>query len=116
EMIAFLAVCLLAGALVSWRLKPESIGDYLKLSVNAKMVRTKADQILRGRGVDPSSFKCAVIFADIVDPFTNEFLRQRVGIARVNEIYDKQVPGSLYQAGHFHDIQTDEIYFKFQPD
>src|SRR5207237_1774904 len=75
EMIAFLAVCLLAGALVSWRLKPESIGDYLKLSVNAKTVRTKADQILRGRGVAPSSFKCAVIFADIVVTFTNAFVR-----------------------------------------
>ena len=116
EMIAFLAVCLLAGALVSWRLKPESIGDYLKLSVNAKTVRTKADQILRGRGVDPSSFKCAVIFADIVDPFTNEFLRQRVGIARVNEIYDKQVPGALWQARYFRDSQPEEYAVKLQPD
>src|SRR6266852_4839797 len=33
-MIAFLAVCLLAGGALAWRLKPESIGGYLKLSID----------------------------------------------------------------------------------
>ena len=116
KMIAFLAVCLVAGSLIVWRLKPESIGDYLKLSVDAKTARAKADQILRARGVDPSAYKCAVIFADIVDPVTNEFLRQRVGIARVNEIYDSQVPGALWQARYFRDSQPEEFAVKLKPD
>lgn len=115
-MIAFLAACLLAGGLVLWRLKPESIGDYLKLSADAKTARSNADAVLRGRGVDPSSYKCAVIFADLVDPVTNEFLRQRVGIARVNEIYDKQVPGALWQARYFRDSQPEEYAVKLKPD
>src|SRR2546429_1077446 len=83
KMIALLAACLIAGALIAWRLKPESIGDYLKLSMDPKSARAKADQILRARGVDPSSYKCAVVFADIVDPVTNEVLPERVGIAPV---------------------------------
>ena len=116
KMIAFLAACLVAGSLIAWRLKPESIGDYLKLSVNSKTARAKADQILRARGVDPGSYKCAVIFADIVDPVTNEFLRERVGIARVNEIYDKQVPGALWQARYFRDSQPEEFAVKLRPD
>src|SRR5713101_3670599 len=45
-MIAFLAVCVLGGAL-AWRLKPQAIGDYLKLSVNARSARARADKILR---------------------------------------------------------------------
>jgi membrane protease YdiL (CAAX protease family) len=115
-MIALLAVCLLAGTLIIWRLKPKAIGDYLKLSVNARTARTKTDEVLRGRGIDPHSYKCAVIFADIVDPVTNEFLRQRVGVARVNEIYDQQVPGALWQARYFKDSQTEEYAVKLKPD
>ncbi len=115
-MIALLAVCLLAGTLIIWRLKPKAIGDYLKLSVNARTARTKTDEVLRGRGIDPNSYKCAVIFADIVDPVTNEFLRQRVGVARVNEIYDQQVPGALWQARYFKDSQTEEYAVKLKPD
>ena len=116
KMIAFLAACLIAGALMAWRLKPESIGDYLKLSVDARSARAKADQILGARGVDASSYKCAVVFADIVDPVTNEFLRERVGIAGVNEIYDRQVPGAVWQARYFRDGQPEEYAVKLKPD
>ena len=116
KMIAFLAACLFAGVLLTWRLKPESIGDYLKLSVDAKTARIKAEAFLRARGVDPGSYKCAVIFADITDPVTNEFLRERVGIARVNEIYDTQVPGALWQARYFRDGQAEEYTVKLKPD
>ena len=116
KMIVFLVACLLAGVLLTWRLKPESIGDYLKLSVDAKAARAKADQILRSRDVDPSSYKCAVIFADIADPVTNEFLRERVGIARVNEIYDTQVPAALWQGRYFRDGQPEEYTVKLKPD
>jgi membrane protease YdiL (CAAX protease family) len=115
-MIALLVVCLLAGGLIIWRLKPESIGDYLKLSVDAKTARARADEILRGRGLDANSYKCAVVFADIVDPVTNEFLRERVGIARVNEIYDKEVPGALWQARYFRDSEPEEYAVKLKPD
>jgi membrane protease YdiL (CAAX protease family) len=115
-MIALLVACLLAGGLIAWRLKPEAIGDYLKLSVDAKTARSEANEILQGRGVDPGSYKCAVVFADIVDPVTNEFLRERVGVARLNEIYDKQVPGALWQARYFRDSQTEEYAVKLRPD
>src|SRR5215472_7074530 len=115
-MIALLATCLVAGAAITWRLKTESIGDYLKLSVDAKTARAKADEILRARGVDPNSYKHAVVFAEIADPATNEFLRQRVGIARVNEIYDKQVPGAVWQVRYFRDSQPEEYTVKLKPD
>jgi membrane protease YdiL (CAAX protease family) len=115
-MIALLAACLFAGGFISWRMKPQSIGDYLKLSVDAKTARAKADEILRARGVDPSSYKCAVIFADIVDPVTNEFLRERLGIPGVNDVYDKKVPGAIWQARYFRDSQAEEYAVKLKPD
>src|SRR5204863_140359 len=82
-LIALLAVCLLAGGLLAWRLKPESIGEYLKLSVNARTARARADEIIRRRGADPNSYYHAAVFVDIADPLVNEYLRQRVGIAGV---------------------------------
>src|SRR5262249_39082371 len=68
RMLAFLTVCVLVCGLVVWRLKPESIGDYLKLSVNPKTVHARADEVMRKRGLDPHSYRSAVIFANVTDP------------------------------------------------
>lgn len=115
-MIAFLAVCLLAGGILAWRLKPESIGDYLKLSVNANSARARADEIMRQRGRDPNSYSHATVFVNLTDPITNEFLRERAGITRLNEIYAAQVPGASWQVRYFRDSQTEEYSIKLQPD
>jgi membrane protease YdiL (CAAX protease family) len=115
-VIALLGACLIAGGLITWRLKPESIGDYLRLSVDSKTARMKADQILRARGVDPGSYKCAVVFVDLADPVTTEFLRERLGVARVNEIYGQLVPGAVWQARYFRDSQPEEYAVKLRPD
>src|SRR5690348_7175131 len=55
-MVAFLAICLMVGVAVAWKLKPESIGDYLKLSVNPRSARTHADAILQQRGLQPKTY------------------------------------------------------------
>jgi hypothetical protein len=115
-MLAFLAVCVLACGLVTWRLKPESIGGYLKLSVNPKSVHARADEVMRKRGLDPNSYRSAVIFANVTDSFVNEFLRQRIGVSRLNEIYATQVPGAIWQVRYFRDGQPEEYSIKLKPD
>jgi hypothetical protein len=115
-MIAFLVVCLLAGGVLAWRLKPESIGDYLKQAVNAKSARAQADEIMRRRGLDPNSYSHATVFVNLTDPITNEFLRERAGIARLNEIYAAEVPGAIWQVRYFRDSQTEEYSIKLKPD
>jgi len=74
-MIAFLAICLLAGGALAWRLKPQSIGDYLKLSIDARTARARADQVMRQRGVDPNANYRAVVFVNNADSYANEYLR-----------------------------------------
>jgi Type II CAAX prenyl endopeptidase Rce1-like len=115
-MIVFLAVCLIAGGLLAWRLKPPSIGDYLKLFVNARTARARADQILRERGLDPNSFYHATAFVDIADPLVNEYLREHIGIAGVNAVYAERVPVALWQVRYFRDSQTEEYSVKLKPD
>jgi hypothetical protein len=116
SMIVFLAVCLLAGGLLAWRLKPPFIGDYLKLSVNAHMARAHADQILRQRGLDPNSYYQATILADIADPLVNEYLRQRIGIAGVNAVYSGPVPAALWRVRYFRDSHPEEFAVILRPD
>jgi membrane protease YdiL (CAAX protease family) len=115
-MIGFLAVCLLAGGLLAWRLKPASIGDYLKLSVDAKSARARTDEIMRQHGLDPNSYHHATIFANVTDSVSNEFLRERIGIARLNEIYATQMPGAVWQVRYFRDSQPEEFSIKLKPD
>src|SRR5258708_40151970 len=114
--LGFLAVCLLAGGLLAWRLKPASVGDYLSLSIDARTARTRADQILRQRGLDPNSYYHAVVFVDIADPVVNEFLRQRIGIAGINAVYSERVPAALWRVRYFRDSQAEEFAVILRPD
>jgi hypothetical protein len=114
--LAFLVVCLLAGGVLVWRGKSPSIGEYLKLSVNARTARARADQIVRERGLDPNSYYHATVFADIADPIANEYLRQRIGIAGVNAIYSSRVPAALWRVRYFRDSQPEEFAVILRPD
>ena len=108
RVVGILAVCLIVGGLLGWRVKQPAIGDYLKLSVDTHSVQVRADEVLRQRGVDPRSYHHAVLLTNVTDGVTNEFLRERVGVARVNEIYDKEVPGALWTARYFRDREPEE--------
>jgi membrane protease YdiL (CAAX protease family) len=114
-MMIFLAICLVLGSAAAWRFKTPALGDYLKLSVDARSARTRADEVFRQRGLDPNSYRHATIFTDFTDPVTNEFLRQRVGIARLNEIYATEVPGAIWQVRYFRDSQAEEYAIKLDP-
>jgi membrane protease YdiL (CAAX protease family) len=116
RMILFLAACLLAGGLLAWRLKPASIGEYLKLSVNARAARARADQILSQRGLDPNSYYHAVVFVNNADPYATEYLRERIGIAGVNAIYSDQVPAALWLVRYFRDNEPEEFAVILKPD
>src|SRR5580704_16286766 len=112
----FLAVLLVLGGVAAWRFKTPSLGDYLKLSVNPRTVKVRADEILRQHGLDPNSYRSATILADVTDPVTNEFLRQRVGINRLNEIYAGEAPGAVWQVRYFRDSQPEVYSIKLRPD
>jgi membrane protease YdiL (CAAX protease family) len=116
RMLVLLTVCLVVGGALAWKVKPESIGDYLKLSVNARSARERADAILRQHGLEPNSYKHATVLVNVTDPTTNEFLRERVGVARLNEILATQVPGALWRVRYFRDSQPEEYAVVLRPD
>jgi membrane protease YdiL (CAAX protease family) len=114
--LGFLALCLVIGGGLAWKLKPAAIGDYFKLSVNSRTVRARADEVIRNRGLDPRSFYHATLLANRMDAVTNEYLRQRIGIDATNEIYATRVPGMLWRVRYFRDSQPEEFAVILLPD
>ena len=115
-MMMFLAVCLVLGGAAVWRLKTPSVGSYLKLSVDARSAKARADEVLRGRGLDASSYHGVTSLVNTTDAVTNEFLRRRIGVAALNEIYAGPVPGALWSVRYFKDGQAEEYRVVLKPD
>jgi membrane protease YdiL (CAAX protease family) len=114
--LAFLLLCVVAGGLVAWKVKPVHLGDYLKLSVNAREAKLAADRLLKQRGVDPGSYHAATNFIDATDGVASEYLRQKLGVSRLNEIYAQRVPGALWEVRYFRNGQAEEYSVLLLPD
>jgi membrane protease YdiL (CAAX protease family) len=115
-VLAFLAVCVVLGAAAAVKLKPVHLGDYLKLSINAQEATAKAQDILKQRGVDPKGYKTVTTFVDVTDPTASEYLRQKIGVPALNNIYEKQVPGGLWDTRFFRDQKAEEYSVILRPD
>src|SRR4029077_10497539 len=96
--------------------KPARLGDYLKLSVNAREATRLARETLQKQGVDPQKYHSTTIFADNTDSIANEYLREKIGIPALNEIYEKRVPGGLWIARFFRDGEAEEYGVALRPD
>lgn len=115
--LAFLALCMVLALAAFGRTgAPQSIGNYLKLTVNAGAAKRNADTILRQRGVNPASYRHATIFVDNTDPLVNEYLRERIGAEALNNIYAARVPGALWRVRYFRDRQPEEFAVILKPD
>jgi hypothetical protein len=115
-MLGVLALCFVVGGLLIWKVKPALIGDYLKLSVDAREARVRADEILRGSNVNPATYIHNTQFVDTTNAQVNEFLRERGGAEFVNSIYAGQVPGALWRVRYFRDGQPEEYGIILKPD
>ena len=115
-VLVFLAVCVLLGGIAALKIKPARLGDYLKLSISAKGAATRSGEILKQHGADPQTYKSVTTFVDVTDAVTNEYLRQKIGLQALNEIYNHQVPGALWDTRFFRDQKTEEYSVILRPD
>jgi membrane protease YdiL (CAAX protease family) len=114
--IGFLVLCLLVGTALALTLKREAIGDYLRLSLNGHTAIARADAVMRIHQLDPNTFRRAAEFRNVTSPVTNEYLRRRLSIAQINQIYEKRVPGALWVVRYFRDSQPEEFAIVLKPD
>ena len=115
-VLALLAVCVLLGGFLPLKFRPVHLGDYLKLSLNAKEATAKSKEILKQRGADPQRYKSVTTFVDATDSTASEYLREKIGVQALNTIYEKRVPGALWATRFFRDGQAEEYSVILRPD
>ena len=115
-MLALLALCIVAGGIGAWKLKPHHLGDYLKVSVSAKEAERRAEAVLERRGVDAKNYHTATNFVDATDAVANEYLREKIGIAALDNVYEKRVPGAMWHVRFFRDGEAEEYAVDLLPD
>ena len=114
--IGFLALCVILGGSLAFTLKGEKIGDYLHLSVNNRAAVSRSDAVIREHGIDPGVYHQAAQFVDATNPLANEYLRRRLSIPQINQIYAERVPGALWRVRYFRDSQPEEFAVVLKPD
>jgi len=115
-MLGFLALCVVIGPFVAWKLKLQNIGDYLQFGVNAAGAKTRSDEVMRQHGRNGASFKTATELVNVMDAVNNEYLRRRMTVREINQIYATQVPGVLWRTRYVKDSDPEEFAIVLKPD
>ena len=115
-ILGFLALCLVVGGALAFALKRPALGDYLHLTVDGHSAITLADTMMRQHQLDPDTYRRAAEFRNNTDPVVNEYLRRRLTIAQINQIYQDRVRGALWLVRYFRDSQPEEFAIVLNPD
>ncbi len=108
--------CGVVGLLLVIFAKPQEIGNFLRFRVSATQAAVLGDQALLARGIHPERYHRATALAERSDPYVNEFLRRKIGIAGANRVYREKVPLALWRVRYFRDGETDEYSVIVRPD
>lgn len=115
-VLATAVVLGICGIVFAAKWHPNRIGDYLQLSANARQAKQFADTVLRDRHIDPAAYHSATTLVNVTNPLANEFLKERIGVQRLNEIYNTQIPGALWSIRYFQDGNPEEYSVILKPD
>ena len=106
----------LAGIALLIGVKRQAIGDFVRFQLKTSEATARADQVMRGWKVDPASYHRVASLTYTFDPYTNEYLRRKLGIAGANRIYRDEVPSAFWGVRYFRDSQTEEFFVVLRPD
>ncbi|MGH8650497.1 MAG: hypothetical protein ACREUP_14515, partial [Burkholderiales bacterium] len=114
--IGILFGCAILGIVIAAAGRSESIGKYIRFQTNAREAAARADEILRERKVDPSTYRRTATTAFTFNSLANEFLRQQLGITAANKLYQEQVPSAFWRVRYFRSLQKEEYAVVLKPD
>jgi hypothetical protein len=104
-----LAVVLgVAGGLLVFVVKPQTVGEFVKFSITAKQAAAQANEILRERKVDPDGYRSVATFVSTFRGIAGEYIRRQAGIPGVNQIYQEKVPFAFWSVRYFRDSEKEE--------
>jgi membrane protease YdiL (CAAX protease family) len=112
-----LAVALgLAGGLLAYLVKPQTVGESVKFSMTAKQAAEQANDVLRERKVDPDSYRRVTTFVSTFRGIAAEYIRRQEGISGVSRIYGEKVPFAFWAVRYFRDSEKEEYRVILLPD
>ena len=114
--LAILIACGVAGMALLAGVKRETIGDFVRFSIDAHEATDRASEDMRQLNLDPATYHRAATVTYTFDEYTNEYLRRTIGIAAANRVYREQVPSAFWTVRYFRDSQNEEYTVVLKPD
>ncbi len=106
--LKLVVACGVVGLLAAVAVRPHAIGEFMRYHASAKECLARADKVLRERGIDPGRYRRTATLTDRSDPYVNEFLRRKIGIAGANRLYQEKVPLALWRLRYLRDGEKEE--------
>jgi membrane protease YdiL (CAAX protease family) len=114
--ILLLAIATVVGFSSLWAIKTQSIGSFVRFSLDSREAARRADDALRQLGQNPASYHRAITIQYTFDPLINEYLRRTIGIQGANRVYRDEVPAAFWTARYFRNSQSEEYFIVLLPD
>ncbi len=109
-----LVLCGAAGIALLAFARPHTVGDFARVSMDAKQAAAAADDVLRQRNINPALYRRTTTLVTNFDPEATEFLVNKVGIDQTNQIYQQQVPQVFWRVRYFRDSEAEEFAVLFR--
>jgi membrane protease YdiL (CAAX protease family) len=107
--LAVLCVCGAIGLALALGVRPKDIGTFVRFGLDARDAQARADAFLRGRNIDPKTYRSVATIQYTMDPLVNEYLRRSIGVDAANHVYETQVPSAFWTVRYFRALQPEEF-------
>ena len=109
-----LAACGIAGIALLASTHIPKVGDFARVSMDARQAAAAADDILQEQHVNPALYHRATIFLPNFDTEATDFLVEKIGVEKTNQIYQQQIPQVFWRTRYFRDSDAEEFVVLFR--
>jgi len=93
----------------------EKPGGFVQFPTSAEQAEQAALQFARQQGFKLDDYERVTSVSERFDPITAKYVLQNAGLARLNQLYEKECRGSRWQVRFFKPLQREEYRFYLDP-
>ena len=82
--------------------------------MDAKQAAAAADDVMQKQNINLASYHRATIFLSNLDSEANDFLVDKIGVEKTNQIYQQQIPEVFWRVRYFRDSDAEEFVVLFR--
>jgi membrane protease YdiL (CAAX protease family) len=92
----------------------QTVGDHARSSMDAKQAAAAADEVMQKQHANPALYHRATTFISQLDSEATDFLVDKIGIEKTNQIYQQQIPEVFWRIRFFRDSDAEEFVVLFR--